>query len=879
MFKFMNEQKATISLFLVTIMFSTMALSGIVIDGARMRAADSIAKSAGENAAVSTLAGYNATLKERYGLFAMNYESDDEATKVLKYYFESMLGSEVQNDELDSLISLIAQNSRFKDKKFLDMFRLSAETITANRTYPLLDPAVMRSQIMEYAKYRAPAFYAESAILDALNKTENYNEDMDLTNKYQTVSKNASSFLKKAEDFEKDVEKLDEKIKALKEKEALQSTHIQDFTNKKSSYEEAKKNYDDAVEERDNANKEIQEKYSDITGGDTVEDVENKIQEKKVELENIEKDGTKTAEEKKKEKDQIDDEIEKLENNKSRIETYSNLVNVVNNAKVSNKKTAMENAERNKNNALETLKNDKTDYANEINAIIEEIKRLNTTLSNLKTEKGTVKSQLSNFATEAQNNTKCSSDGDASTGKSLANQATKTKDKITAIPFDSCGDKLTESMTAAVNAKTKAQQTGLTDNTDMNAANTAMKNAVAGINTIDFVIAKETPTEKNKSDYENLKGKASSKSDEANKDSTDSTKTYYTIENLDGMPSHQTVTNNISEFYASDKAVTDKAQQYLGQMEDIDDYSDGTKKKVDIVIDGENTKENTADTSALFKALENAVTYAADSLVINEYIINMFKNRTTEIDYNNETGVNKVKETDRFAVKSKFNGGQENLRWDKLNSTNTKLKYGEVEYIIWGNESEKFNIDAVYSEILIMRMAINISAILLDSNAVNALSEISACAGPFAPAVFIALTAIWGTAESLVEMDRLVNKGYKIAFFKKSGSGGNMFLSLENLLNDSPGIDNSRQTDIMFSYEDYLRVRLILTPMNKRLGRIADLIQLNTGVKMNEAYTYIRVHSSVSMPFMFMTSAVVPAERRFEKTKDYKIENVFYQGY
>ncbi len=903
MLKFTYENRATISLFLVIIMFSTMALSGIIIDGARQNAADAMAKSAGENAAVSTLAGFNTDLKDKYGLFAMKYNDDSEATNIFKYYFDSMIGGEAQQDQIDSIISNLTENDRFKDKKVLDLFRLSTNCLSTNMVYPLADPVVLRSQIMEFSKYRMPVFFAESALGDALANVDKVSKDSELMEKQQKKSRDASEFLDDAEKLKEKVETANNNLNNLKNTDAIQSGHISDFNTKKQTHDTAKENQATAENNLQSANTELETARNNAKSIFTGDETKEELEQKKVEMEErktaLSDDRDKRIKENTWSEQDETDYKDAVEDINKDIEDINGKINIIElqegfNKEVNNAKNNVKNAEKDKQNAdtaereaeeaklqaVETIKGDRDacvqklkDIKTEIDGLISEIPEMINTQNNLIAE-------LEAHRDECNNEKNCSSDENGvTTGQNLATQTT---DLINQVKDAKLADGKTALQAASGKIGSAISEIGqmtIDENSDMSIVADDIDRIVGDIPAVSLETHEYETTPENEEKFNNFKNKATDKSSEANKNSTDNDgKEYFKIENIDSLPSHKEISNRLAEFEADDKNITDKAQSYLSQqMDDITDYSNNEKKTVDIKIDGENTTENTADTNNLFKALKNAASTAADSLVINEYAMNMFKNRTTEIVYDKNT----VDEDAKYAVKSKFEA-QENLRWQTLNDTDTKLKYGEVEYIIWGNESEKFNIDAVYSEILIMRIAVNTTAILLDREAVNLLSEISACAGPFAGLVMIALVVTWATAESLIEMDKLVNKAYKIALFKKCdifGTKGNMFLNIDNLLDGEPGEVEYRKSDVMFSYEDYLRLRLLITPMEKRLKRMADLIQLNTDVDMATAYTYIRVKTNVSMPYLFMTSVLLPTENRFEKGRKYDIENVFYQGY
>lgn len=87
-------------------------------------------------------------------------------------------------------------------------------------------------------------------------------------------------------------------------------------------------------------------------------------------------------------------------------------------------------------------------------------------------------------------------------------------------------------------------------------------------------------------------------------------------------------------------------------------------------------------------------------------------------------------------------------------------------------------------------------------------------------------------------------------------------------------------------YQDYLRLFLLMRNNKTKLSRIADLIQLNmrkesdnSEFNLENCNTYIRLKTTVSMKYLFMTSAFIPDKLRFDSNKRHRISLLIYQGY
>lgn len=174
--------QGSITVLMVIIMLPMMTMSAIIVDSSRINMARSMVSSSGDLAMNTALANYDTILKDVYGLFAMSQnKSDEELSNELKEYFTKTLVSygvvnEAESgDYVDSLIGdfkdIIANSKSGKVGNFLDM---NIVDFTAQKVdnSSLANSDIMRSQIVEYMKYRAPLNFGMS-FLDSINAFKN----------------------------------------------------------------------------------------------------------------------------------------------------------------------------------------------------------------------------------------------------------------------------------------------------------------------------------------------------------------------------------------------------------------------------------------------------------------------------------------------------------------------------------------------------------------------------------------------------------------------------------------------------------------------------------------------------------------------------------
>lgn len=147
-----------------------------------------------------------------------------------------------------------------------------------------------------------------------------------------------------------------------------------------------------------------------------------------------------------------------------------------------------------------------------------------------------------------------------------------------------------------------------------------------------------------------------------------------------------------------------------------------------------------------------------DGVYVNQYAAYYFPNYVE-----NYKATDKLEKGDNA---KKFNDGS---------YKNFCATQAELEYILTGEADTKKSVVEVQAMLLGIRTAFNMIAIFTDSAKVSQANSISVVAGPFAPAVAIALLIAWALAESVLDVMALCD-GEKVPLFKQ---GADWTLSVE----------------------------------------------------------------------------------------------------
>lgn len=212
---------------------------------------------------------------------------------------------------------------------------------------------------------------------------------------------------------------------------------------------------------------------------------------------------------------------------------------------------------------------------------------------------------------------------------------------------------------------------------------------------------------------------------------------------------------------------------------------------------------------------------------------------------------------------SKFkNAVKDEYRWaGAAKPTKTAYFDAEVEYILHGFENQSGNIFWTRIDMLLTRFAMNFIHVHSDSRKLNMARNIAATmtawwsSGSLIAPVADVIIAAWSLKEAVADVEDLLD-GKRVPFIKLAGDWKtNIGVSAE-------GQPKTRE-EMKWSYIDYLRIYLLMLRRETKLGRINDLIEINTkfagrALKVRDLYCALDGELTASVNYLFMTSAFMP---------------------
>ena len=162
--KFKSDSRGAVTVFVTLLLIPAILVTGTGVDAARVYSARSTLQNANQLAANSTLASYDALLKDLYGLFAIMEDDEDFAQLVDRYVRTAVFGEE--------------QITRIDGLKLLDGSGLEVSGPVAQAGQNLKNTEVLRRQIEEYSKFRAPVIVVQDilSIFDSFEKADKDSE-------------------------------------------------------------------------------------------------------------------------------------------------------------------------------------------------------------------------------------------------------------------------------------------------------------------------------------------------------------------------------------------------------------------------------------------------------------------------------------------------------------------------------------------------------------------------------------------------------------------------------------------------------------------------------------------------------------------------------
>lgn len=817
-----RKVKGAISIFLVIITIPTMLFAAVLIDGSRMASARAMTQEATDLAAASALASYNQELKDTYGLFAINDNSQVEA--IYKQSLANTLmayGFTDNGDYTDRiweiLKSQVGRGNPYKGQSFLNLYDFSVEDCKVTPMYSLANWQVLENQMVEYSKFRGLYVMADRfGIISTLEQAKEQAEK----------NKEAAEAMSEKMDVDEKNMALDQALQKLRDAVRALNTSNSAVKNQKDTYVSAL-NAQMEVIKYSNIDSDKQLDSSVEHMADSYNSSQNALAQELQQLPNLAKAVLEAAKTSETERAKAVQELTEFKNAYSSKAAGNDSISEM----IRDANDAIEEYEGRYKNEIATIQND---------AVLKELSEdssLESDISGILQEIDTAIYKDEERIKEERKKAK-ENDEDIEITEyfyyylGLGDKSEAASEVLYGSSAAGCYEPTIYDRMAYFSEKVWEEINPTLDRANEN----------SGTSSINQETAKE----------QSEKAKSTGDSDDSGRGKVD---------------------DSVYQARPSKNFDASKEASMTGGFYSSDGNLSGAKNML-----------KSGEDSMLLKIGEAA----RDDILCLSYMFGTFKTRLTGSD--KFTSNMPVSEKNSFYMpdwRYAHEEGEIDMRFSPKKERDTVLR-SEIEYMICGFASDQANEDSIYALIFSERLTNNIIAL----NAVTSVK--TSC--KIAAAVSSALTqgtvpetvfywiflAAWATSETFMEMDYLLEDGYKIPLVKTKNNV---------LLNDVPfgdrkqKISNYGQNGIFVSYEDYLLIMLLLRGEQNRLMRSADLIEMNMKRKdaaftMAEAYTYLKADTEMSLRYLF--GSVSPFQSEYEKngvTGRMRFSNTIYQGY
>ena len=169
MMKFMRKTGGYISIFLCIILLPMVIYSAMIIDASRLQASKTQLQIAGDLVMNAAMSEYDKILQDMYGLFANAESADDLKPALNKYFNETISGitGDENNQETSQFVdeltdSIFQEGSTSQDVSNYLYMKLNDFTYDPIEESSLANPLILKSQIIDYMKYKGPVSIASN---------------------------------------------------------------------------------------------------------------------------------------------------------------------------------------------------------------------------------------------------------------------------------------------------------------------------------------------------------------------------------------------------------------------------------------------------------------------------------------------------------------------------------------------------------------------------------------------------------------------------------------------------------------------------------------------------------------------------------------------
>lgn len=180
--KYFNS-KGAISIFLVIVLVPMMVCSSLFVDASRVKSAQGLVSSAGDLTLNTVLSQYDVDLNEFYGLMASAQDMDDVLAAAEDYFVSCIKSQGIDTTNAakwaNAIKNIFLEDGDISDLLGVDLAPESKVSVTPTQNGSLKNPALVKTQVVEFMKYRSPI----NSVVALYDKFKNSSKELENTTK------------------------------------------------------------------------------------------------------------------------------------------------------------------------------------------------------------------------------------------------------------------------------------------------------------------------------------------------------------------------------------------------------------------------------------------------------------------------------------------------------------------------------------------------------------------------------------------------------------------------------------------------------------------------------------------------------------------------
>ena len=183
MYKKNSFSRGAVSIFLVIVLVPSIVVSSLFVDSSRVKSARGLVSSAGELTLNTVLSQYDVDLNDFYGMMASAQDMDDVLAAAEEYFTACIKSQDIDTTDstkwANSIKNIFLEDGDISDLLGLGLAQDSTVTVQPTANGSLTNPALVKTQMVEFMKYRSPI----NSIVDLYQKFQDSSKELENTTK------------------------------------------------------------------------------------------------------------------------------------------------------------------------------------------------------------------------------------------------------------------------------------------------------------------------------------------------------------------------------------------------------------------------------------------------------------------------------------------------------------------------------------------------------------------------------------------------------------------------------------------------------------------------------------------------------------------------